>query len=345
MADTVLFSLEALPDAAAFIDGTRVADANALARHYLPQLEPGAALPAFLLPLTQPEAMRQGTFTVGSTRYAFRLSPGPEGMTLLSFHPAPQAALTDTQLDGVLRQIRTFMSDFMVEAECGLPEAMPAFRKSIHRMFRMVENLDLLRLTGAQEGAPFRPVTMDLAGLCRQICDQAAPLLAEREITLEYHSDLISLLLPGDPALLQRLVLELIANAAQAAGKGTIQLRLRRQGDRAVLVLGHSGNLPSQRQISAMLQQDSDHLLPMAGSGAGLGLAVVRHIADLHKGSLLVEWSQGAPTTILTLPTGPLAAHTGVQSPNLQRDGGMSPLLVALSDVLPVHLFADDDLV
>lgn len=345
MADTALFSLEALPDAAVLMDGTRVADANRLARHYFPQLEPGAALPAPILPLTQPNAVRQGTFSMGLTSYSFRLSPGPEETTLLLFHPAPQTALTDTQLDGVLRQIRTLMADFMMEAECGLPEAIPAFRKSVHRMFRMVENLDLLRLAGAQEGTPFHPVTMDLAGLCRQICDQGAPLLAERELILEYHSDLTSLLLPGDPALLQRLVLELIANAAQAAGKGTIQLRLRRQGDRAVLVLGHSGCMPSQRQIAAMVQQDSDQPIPMAGAGAGLGLAVVRHIAGLHKGSLLVEWGQGAPTTILTLPTGPLDLHTNVQSPILQRDGGMSPLLVALSDVLPVRLFEGDDLV
>lgn len=345
MSDVALFSLEAFPDAAVLIDGTVVADANALALHHLPQLTLGAPLPAFLLPLTQPNAVRQGTFSVGLAGYSFRLSAAPEEKTLLLFHPAPQTALTDNQLDGVLRQIRTLMADFLMEAECGLPEAMPAFRKSVHRMFRMVENLDLLRLAGTQEGARFCPVVLDLAGLCRQLCGQAAPLLAEREIDLEYRSDLTSLLIPGDPILLQRLVLELIANAAQAAGKGSIQLRLRRQSDRAVLVLSHSGRLPSQRQIAAMVQQDSGHLLPMAGSGAGLGLSVVRHIAGLHKGSFLVEWGQGTPTAILTLPTGPLDTHTGVQSPILHRDGGMSPLLVALSDVLPVRLFEGDDLV
>ena len=42
---------------------------------------------------------------------------------------------------------------------------------------------------------------------------------------------------------------------------------------------------------------------------------------------------------ILSLPTGPLDPRVPVRSPILQQDGGLSPLLVALSDVLPARLF------
>ena len=344
MSDLDLFSLDAFPQAAVLVRQGLVAAVNPLARHYLPQLEPGAPLPAFLSPLSQDTRAGQGTFSAGLTNYAFRLTDTPEGRLIL-FHPAAQAALTDTQLDGVLRQMRTFLSEFLMESEGCPPESRPAFRKSFHRMFRLVENLDFMRLAGSPEGAAFHPVTMDLAGLCRQVSEQAATLLRERDVRLEYQSDLSSLLIPGDPQLLQRLLLELIANSAQAIGKGTIHIRLRTQGGRAVLVLSDSGAAPSQRQMAAMLQQDSDQQLPLVGSGAGLGLSVARHIVSLHRGTLLVEWGQGAPTVILSVPTGPLEPRATVNTPAIHRDGGMSPLLVALSDVLPVSVFAEEDLV
>ena len=151
-----------------------------------------------------------------------------------------------------------------------------------------------------------------------------------------------SLLIPGDPQLLQRMMLELVSNSARAIGRGEIFLRLRQQGDRAVLSLSDTGDLPSPRQLSAMLEQDTDQGVPMPGQGAGLGMAIVRQIVTLHRGAMLVEWSQGSPAVVISLPISPLEPRTEVNAPALQRDGGMSPLLVALSDLLPPVMFEED---
>ncbi|MCF2662105.1 sensor histidine kinase [Pseudoflavonifractor phocaeensis] len=333
--------LACFPEAAVLIQGDRIAAANPMARHYLPQLEPGAPVPSWFPPLSE-EAPRSGVFTAGLSRYAFRLA-GTSGGLWLTFQPAPLTALTDTQLDGALRQLRTFLGELLVGSEELSGPGHPELKKSFHRLFRLVDNLDFMRLAGSGDGVPFRPVTMDLAGLCRQTCAEAAPLLRDAGVELDYQSPLSSLLVPGDPQLLRRLLLELIANAARAPGQDRIEVRLRSQGGRAVLTLSGNGAPPTQRQLAAMLQQDTDQRLPMAGSGAGLGLPIARHIASLHQGSLLVDLGQEAPTTILSLPTGPLDPRVPVRSPILQQDGGLSPLLVALSDVLPAGLFALDD--
>lgn len=330
--------LEHFPEAVLQTSGGLLTYANAMARHYLPQLEMGQPLPSDLdLPLSG--GSTAGRFAVGLSTYAFSAATSADGTTVtVLFHPAPQTALTDLQLEGVTNQFRELLGEmamgFGVQAD---------FVKNYYRMFRLLENLEFLRLAGG-EGTPFRPTAIDLASLCRRVTDEAATLLQERKVTLDFQAEPSSLLIPGDAQLLQRLLLELIANSAKAIGVGEIRIRLRRHSDRAVLVLSDSGNAPSPRQLSALLQQDCDQPLPIAQAGAGLGLSVVRHIAALHGGSLLVQWGQASPVLVLSLPTGPLDLHAPVHTPRFQTDGGLNPLLVGLADVLPADLFGMEGL-
>lgn len=340
MAELSSFLIDAFPEAAVLVRRWRVERANAMARHYLPSLQEGEPLPQELRPLLE-TGEGTGTFASGLSTYAFRRVTGETGgEMLLLFRPAPQTALTDMQLDGALRQLRQLLGELMTQ--CGGKEAAGgAVQKSLHRMFRLVDNLDFLRANAGGGGLYVKRVTMDLAGLCRQVTGAAGSVLREIGVAIGCEVP-ASLLIPGDPQLLQRMMLELISNSARAIGRGEIFLRLRQQGDRAVLSLSDTGDLPSPRQLSAMLEQDTDQGVPMPGQGAGLGMAIVRQIVTLHRGAMLVEWSQGSPAVVISLPISPLEPRTEVNAPALQRDGGMSPLLVALSDLLPPVMFEED---
>ncbi|MGE4275588.1 MAG: hypothetical protein AB7E30_00260, partial [Lawsonibacter sp.] len=189
--------LDSFPEAAVLTVQGQIIASNLMARHYLPQLEPGAPVPSYI-PL--PHSSSSGIFTGGLSTYSFRFTQLPEGLLIL-FRPAPQTALTDIQLDGALRQLRTFMEDILLEMGSSSAESHASFHKSFYRMFRLVDNLELIRAAGSPEGLPFSPVSMDLAGLCSQVIGDSAPLLLEGGITLDYQSSLSSLLIPGDPKL------------------------------------------------------------------------------------------------------------------------------------------------
>lgn len=338
MPDLIQSLLDAFPESAVLIREGLVAASNERARQYLPQLVPGAPLPDCIVLPEEGEA-GTGVFTAGSTVYSYSCKSGPEGWMLFFRPGSRQALLKDWQLEGALGQLRTLLGELLAEAGT-VPGGTPAdFNKTFHRLFRLINNLELIQLAAGEEGVSFRPVTMDLAGLCRDVARDAGDLLRDAGIVLEYRSRESGLLVPGDPELLRKLLLDLISNAARAVREGRIDMTLRRSGSWAVVAVSNAGAAPTQRQLDALLREDRDGTLPLPGQGAGLGLPIARHIAALHRGKLLLQGGEQTLGVLVSLPTGPLDSRSSVRAPVIQRDGGLDPVLMELSDVLPARLF------
>ncbi len=336
--------LDAFPEAVLRLEDGTIAYLNEAARGLLPELSPGDPLPASL-ELLACAGQAAGVFTEQDRPFSFSASRSGQAR-LIVFRPASPPVLTARELEGSVRSFRELLSDFSAEmgpltasgAEAPAPGVQADFTKSFHRMVRLVNNLDYFRSAATPEGVPFRPVTMDLAGLCRSLTQDAGNLLRGAGVALWYDAQVTALLIPGDPALLRRMLLGLISNAAQAAKGGNVTLSLRLRGERAVLTLSDSGGPLDRRATDALLHRGSGEELPLPGQRAGLGLTIARHIAVLHRGALLVDLGKtDGPTVLISLPTGPLDPGVTVRSPAVGEDGGFDPLLVELSDVLPAE--------
>jgi signal transduction histidine kinase len=105
----------------------------------------------------------------------------------------------------------------------------------------------------------------------------------------------------GDPTLLRRMIRNLIENA-KLHGSPPIEVRVRREGDRATLTVSDGGDgIPAgeRERVFAPFYR----LRGTRSQGSGLGLALVRQIARQHGGEAWAASLATRPSTIeVTIP-------------------------------------------
>lgn len=185
--------------------------------------------------------------------------------------------------------------------------AVAALGEGVERARRLVEQL--LALAREEPGAPQRPFErVDLAEAVRQAMAGEAALAASLGSTLSLEGE-ETLVVQGDGPALATLARNLVDNALRYAGeRATVQVRLAREGNHAVLWVDDSGpGLPEAdraRVFDRFWRRDSA-AAPQA-TGTGLGMAIVKRIADRHGATLhLGEAPLGGLRVALRLPLAP----------------------------------------
>jgi signal transduction histidine kinase len=109
-------------------------------------------------------------------------------------------------------------------------------------------------------------------------------------------------LFQGDPVLLRRLIRNLLDNARRHGGAGEISVEVRRNADSARLEVSDSGpGIPETER--ERIFEPFYRLAGAAGTGSGLGLALVRQIARRHGGDAhCLARFQGGSTFRVDLP-------------------------------------------
>lgn len=180
------------------------------------------------------------------------------------------------------------------------------------RMARLID--DLLSLSRVELTAHMWPeAPVDLVPVLRQVIDGLEALAREREVVIEAHVPAAPVVIAGASEELLRLFENLIENGLKYGAQGgrvmvTLSLDEARQEARvAVRDFGPgiaAEHLPrlTERFYRADVGDSRAH------GGTGLGLALVKHIANRHGGRLLIEsvHGQGATFTVcFPLPRNP----------------------------------------
>jgi signal transduction histidine kinase/CheY-like chemotaxis protein len=150
--------------------------------------------------------------------------------------------------------------------------------------------LDMSRIMAARFRLTVRPV--DLAPLIAAAIDSLIPAARAKGLRVQPVLDPSAGRVLGDPDRLQQVFWNLLSNAIKFSGEGgRVQVHLRRVGGSAEVTVEDEGvGIPADfvpHVFELFRQRDSSNT--RAHGGLGLGLSVVRHLVELHGGTVRAE--------------------------------------------------------
>ena len=160
--------------------------------------------------------------------------------------------------------------------------------RQVAHMARLVDDLmDVSRI--ARGKVELRRGVVDLAGVARHALDVARPLAEGRGHALEARLPGGPLLLEGDAARLEQVLVNLLVNAAKYTDPGgRILLGVAREGGEAVVRVADTGigiEPGMQREVFGRFVQ-AERRLDRSRGGLGLGLSLARSLVEMHGGSV-----------------------------------------------------------
>jgi two-component system phosphate regulon sensor histidine kinase PhoR len=164
------------------------------------------------------------------------------------------------------------------------------------RMARLID--DLLSLSRVELSAHVRPDTLvDIVPIIRQVADGLEPLARERQVAIDIDLPQTPVLIAGDREELLRLFENLVENA----------LKYGASGGRVIVSLSQAISGDGAPEVRAIVRDFGPGIAPehlprlterfyrvdvgdsRAQGGTGLGLSLVKHIVNRHRGRLLIE--------------------------------------------------------
>ncbi|HTP50351.1 MAG TPA: ATP-binding protein, partial [Anaeromyxobacteraceae bacterium] len=250
-----------------------------------------------------------------------------------------------TPLNAVLGWARLLRSGRLDAAATA--RAIEAIERSATTQAQIVDDLlDVSRIVRGQLKLDVRQV--DLAAAVEAAADTVRPAANAKSITLSLDLAPGAGAVRGDPARLQQIVWNLLANAIKfTPSGGRVEVRLYREADRVRLVVKDSGAGIEPTFLPHVFERfrQADSSPTRTHGGLGLGLAIVRHLVEAHGGAVAAESAgkgKGAVFTVdLPLPQpGPVLEGEPVPRAESRPAVAASPV-VSLSDLRV--LVVDDD--
>jgi signal transduction histidine kinase/CheY-like chemotaxis protein len=168
---------------------------------------------------------------------------------------------------------------------------------------QLIEDLlDVSRIISGTLRLRVQPI--DLSSLIEAAVMSVRPAADAKAIHLEVVIAPAARTVVGDPVRLQQVLSNLLTNAIKfTPPRGTIEVRLQRQGPEAQIVVKDNGAGIDPDFLPYVFDRfrQADTSEARSHGGLGLGLAIVRHLVELHDGSVRAESpgkGQGATFTV-----------------------------------------------
>lgn len=238
--------------------------------------------------------------------------------------------------------LRLPLADVFSSADALMPTVEetedPALRKQaarmkqgLYRLHRAISHMDYL----CSDPPGVRLSKLDLCCVLQAIKDYLPDPCNKNGVAVQLELPPRSVFINGDQQLLERVILNLLSNALQhTEPNSTVTISVTKQNDRALLTVFNVGK-PANPGL--LFGSSTDGW--MQGT-AGIGLALARKLTQMMRGTLLFRMLENGTAATLAFP---ICTDRTIllRSPTLfsDRSGGFHPVLLELSDVLPLDVF------
>lgn len=186
-------------------------------------------------------------------------------------------------------------ADNVQERENCLAEAMVALRRTVNLAQQL---LVFSRIAAKADAESFEALSLD--GLCREVIALQEPLLEARGQSIGLDSP-HGCVVWGDRHKLHRLLQNLIDNASQhGVAHGEIEVSLAIQDGAVGLHVANDGESVPADELERIFTPYY-RLAGRRSQGSGLGLAMVKEIAEQHKATVTLRSKAGGQGTVVTV--------------------------------------------
>jgi PAS domain S-box-containing protein len=177
--------------------------------------------------------------------------------------------------------------------------------------------LDVSRIITGKLQVESKPV--ELAPIIRAAAETLTPAAEAKSIQFKLLLDQTEGFVIGDPDRLLQIIWNLISNAIKfTPNNGQIDIKLERVDSHVELTVSDNGIGISTEFLPFVFERfrQADASTTRSDSGLGLGLAIVRHLVELHGGTVRAQSEGEAHGALFTVKL-PLASVSEAESENL----------------------------
>ncbi len=221
----------------------------------------------------------------------------------------------------------------------GQDRALEKVERNAAAQARLVDDLlEISRITTGKLRLEVRP--FDLVALANTAIDSIKPTAEARGVSIERRFESPSLPTGGDPDRLQQVIWNLLSNAVKfTPADGVVSIAIRRLGQDDEIRVSDTGIGIEPSFLPNVFEtfRQADASSTRAHGGLGLGLSIVKHLVDMHAGTVRAQ-SDGRGTGATFTVTLPVRSATR----QLTLDGPMAPIGAGLLAGFRI-LAVDDD--
>ena len=182
---------------------------------------------------------------------------------------------------------------------------MGTMKQNCYRLLKLINNMIDSTKLDASFFRLYRQncnIVSDVKNLTTSVSD----FIKDKEINLKFMSNIDKKIIAVDPDAMERIMLNLLANAVKFSKKGsTITVSVIDRGEYVDISVRDTGiGIPEEKlQLIFKRFTQVDSILTKSHEGSGIGLAIVKSLAEMHNGSISVNSRQGEGTEfVITLP-------------------------------------------